>query len=42
MIIVMDNGKITAVGKHDELLEISDIYREVYEQQISGGDGDEE
>ena len=42
MIVVMDNGKITAVGKHDELLEISDIYREVYEQQISVGDSDEE
>ena len=42
MIIVMDNGKITAVGKHDELLEKSDIYREVYNQQVSGGDSDEE
>ena len=42
MIIVMDNGKITAVGKHNELLEMSDIYREVYNQQVSGGDSDEE
>lgn len=42
MIIVMDNGKITAVGKHNELLEKSDIYREVYNQQVSGGDCDEE
>ena len=42
MIIVMDNGKITAVGKHNDLLEKSDIYREVYNQQVSGGDCDEE
>ena len=42
MIIVMENGKITAVGKHNDLLEKSDIYREVYNQQVSGGDCDEE
>ena len=42
MILVMDNGKITAVGKHNELLEKSDIYREVYNQQVSGGVCDEE
>lgn len=36
MIIVMDGGKISAVGKHGELLEKSDIYREIYEQQTNG------
>ncbi len=41
MIIVMDNGKITAVGTHSELLVQSDIYREVYEQQVHGGDDHE-
>ena len=40
MIIVMDNGKVTAVGKHEDLLKTSEIYREVYEQQTNGGDGD--
>ena len=38
MIIVMDGGKISAVGTHSELLEISDIYREVYTQQTGGGE----
>ncbi len=37
MIIVMDNGRIDSVGTHDELIEKSDIYREVYSQQTSGG-----
>ena len=37
MIIVMDNGKISACGTHDELLAQSEIYREIYEQQTRGG-----
>jgi len=41
MIIVMENGKISALGKHDELLLSSEIYREVYEQQTNGGDKNE-
>lgn len=40
MIIVLDGGLVSDVGTHDELLNRSDIYREVYEQQISGGDKD--
>ena len=35
MIIVMSGGSIADVGTHDELLERSDIYREVYEQQTT-------
>ncbi|MCQ2436139.1 MAG: ABC transporter ATP-binding protein/permease [Clostridia bacterium] len=42
MIIVMDNGRIESVGKHDELLKSSPIYREIYEQQTRGGDSDEQ
>lgn len=42
MIIVMDNGKISATGTHDELLRSSEIYKEVYEQQTNGGDKDEQ
>ena len=41
MIIVMDNGKISAVGNHNKLLESNEIYREIYEQQTNGGDDDE-
>ena len=42
LIVVMDNGKISACGTHEELLKLSDIYREVYEQQVNGGDSNEE
>ncbi|MBR5451444.1 MAG: ABC transporter ATP-binding protein [Clostridia bacterium] len=41
LIIVMDNGKISAKGNHKELMQTSDIYREVYEQQTKGGDENE-
>jgi len=40
-IIVLDEGTVSAVGTHDELLETSKIYREVYESQQQGsGDAD--
>ena len=39
-IIVMDDGKITDVGTHTELLETSRVYREVYDSQQKGGDAD--
>ena len=34
MIVVMDNGTITGVGTHDELLASNEEYREIYESQI--------
>ena len=40
MIIVLDKGEISAVGKHSELLTSSEIYREVYEQQTGGSDNE--
>ena len=40
MIIVLDKGEISAVGKHSELLTSSNIYREVYEQQTGGNDNE--
>ncbi|WP_444641712.1 ABC transporter ATP-binding protein [Caproiciproducens sp. R1] len=36
-IIVLDDGKINAVGTHEELLGTCAIYREVYESQNRGG-----
>ena len=41
VIIVMDDGKIAACGKHGELMEKSDIYREVYTSQVKGDDENE-
>jgi len=35
-IIVMDDGKIDAIGTHEELLATNSIYREVYESQQKG------
>ena len=37
LILVMDNGRIAAQGTHAELLETSEIYREVFESQTKGG-----
>jgi len=37
MIIVLDNGKVSAVGNHDELMQTSSIYQEVYYSQQKGG-----
>ena len=38
MIIVLDNGQIHAVGNHDELMNTSPIYQEVFYSQQKGGD----
>ena len=40
-IIVLDDGKIMGVGTSEELLKTNDIYREVYESQVKGGEDDE-
>lgn len=40
-IIVLDNGQIMGVGTSEELLKSNDIYREVYESQVKGGEEDE-
>jgi ABC-type multidrug transport system fused ATPase/permease subunit len=39
LIIVLDDGEPVGIGKHEELLETCEIYREIYETQFStGGD----
>lgn len=40
-IIVMDGGRVNAIGTHEELLRSNDIYREVFESQQKGGSSDE-
>ena len=37
LILVMENGRIDASGTHEELLQSSDIYREVYDSQNKTG-----
>lgn len=37
-IIVLDDGKVMAFGDHKSLMSSSDIYREVYESQVKGGE----
>ena len=36
-ILVLDEGRVVAEGKHAELLESSPIYREIYDSQLGGG-----
>jgi ATP-binding cassette, subfamily B, multidrug efflux pump len=36
-ILVLDNGKLVAEGKHKELLACSPIYREIYDSQLGNG-----
>lgn len=39
-IIVLEEGKVNAIGSHEELLASNAIYREVYESQMKGGEED--
>jgi len=37
-IAVIDDGNLVAIGTHDELLETSEVYRDIYESQTKKGD----
>ena len=39
-IIVMDNGRVNGFDTHDNLLRFNEIYRDIYDMQTSGGEGD--
>jgi len=41
-IVVLDNGRISAVGTHEELLKSNEIYKEIYETQVGGSEEAEE
>ena len=40
MIVVLDDGRIHAVGTHSQLLASDPIYQEIYHSQMKGGDAD--
>ena len=40
-IIVLNEGKIDGIGTSKELLETNQVYKEVYESQMKGGDDNE-
>lgn len=40
-IIVLDGGEVSAFGTHDELMKSSEIYKEVYNSQVKGGQDNE-
>ena len=37
IIILMENGQISAVGSHEQLMQTSDIYQEIFYSQQKGG-----
>ena len=41
-VAVLDDGRLHAVGTHDELLAKDTIYQEIYHSQMKGGDADGE
>ncbi|MBN1249162.1 MAG: ABC transporter ATP-binding protein [Anaerolineae bacterium] len=38
-IVVLDEGRVSAIGSHDTLMESSAIYQEIYASQLGGGVG---
>ncbi len=38
MIIVLDDGAVVGMGKHEELLASCAVYREIYDSQFKGGE----
>ena len=36
-IVLMENGRIVATGTHEELMESSTLYQEIYESQLGSG-----
>ena len=39
-IIILDDGKVHAVGTHSQLLESDPIYQDIYRSQMKGGEDD--
>ena len=41
VIVVIDDGKIVGIGDHNQLLKTNSIYKEVFDSQVKGGEGNE-
>ena len=41
LIVILDDGRLHAVGTHAELLANDTIYQEIYHSQMKGGDPDD-
>ena len=39
-IVILEDGRVHAVGTHESLLARDPIYQEIYASQMKGGDGD--
>lgn len=39
-IVILDDGQISAIGTHEELLKTSEIYQEVYYSQVKGAENE--
>ena len=39
LILVLDEGRVVGMGKHDELLASCEVYREIHLSQFKGGEG---
>ena len=37
-ILILDDGKVSDIGTHEELLERNEIYQEIYESQKEGAE----
>ena len=42
LIVILEDGRLHAVGTHDELLQKDTIYQEIYHSQMKGGDANGE
>ena len=38
LILVLDEGRVVGMGKHDDLLTTCEVYREIHESQFKGGE----
>jgi ATP-binding cassette, subfamily B, multidrug efflux pump len=38
-IILLDSGRVSAIGAHTELMKSSTLYREIYESQLGNPEG---